>query len=954
MKKIKKAISAVLAFVFSAIMLPTALAETSIYEKVLYEDDFNTGTAGSVYSVKTVTAEDNNPYLLYAGIEGNQVNSVSQDGELGIATTAASGSKGRTFLFDFTKGDAEKNPGITEGVYKLSYDFAVRAAAEGNSEGAYGQSRVGINMNTENNTYNGGRMFYMDYYGLKFATNVGNDPLHTVDLIAGQINTIEIIMDFDKGNNYYYLNGEYLRTQSITANGYDAMANLGIGLNGDVSFFDNLKISKLSNTESTVDYTVTAKSGKNITVNFDKDIAEQSTVSFEIKNSNNETFAVSDVDWKNLKSAKLTTTLPVGTYTLTVSATDYFGNSTVSDTKTFEVFGYETVMYENTFDNGELSAVKAVSNDYLNYYGYEYYGVFRTGAFSMMYDAEFNGNKGVMCTATPTVGRGFWFDFTKGNETLNPGLSEGVVKISFEAVLSGAADSAAVSGLGGTDRFSMVSVNANTTDQAHTGTKMLYIDTAGYRIPGSPQSSVTMEENYIGAETTLDNTSLHVFELILDFDNNTVKHYVDGKVVKTQTSLPTPVKNIGLNLNDDITFFDNLKISKLTDVDSFGYDAAISDDNTIVVYFGADVKTPSEVVISVTKDDVSVAGNIVWTDAKTVKFVTDEKIPEENEYVITLTNATDIFDNTLEESVKTIGGAYVLYENNFDDGVSDLVAFNNEVYNFALETGASSLMDATVNENKGIAGLVKDGRAGMSWAAQFAFDFTKGGEKNGISEGKVKLSFDASISEDASAGNYTAIELNKTSTQWICTPIFVLESGYTVPETIKTDYLYNYKTTPRENLDAAEVYSFDIVMNFDDATITYYIEDTEVAKKAGLPESLNNLNIHTNADIDYLDNVKLTCLGSDETLVTLKDGKIANAHISNNSADDIAPVIVGASYDEEGRMVGVVMNTATGIGAGESGDISVDIGDLTGTIKVFVAESFENLAPITDTLTVSF
>lgn len=214
---------------------------------LLYENNFDDGTAGQKYIFEAV----DNEYFSLTPLDssGNTgagaVYSVEKDGNLGIAKKNKSDyTSGRTIWFDFTKGPLKSggvnpegsNPVISSGFVKVSFDFSTNGSTSGNTE-----TRIGYNMDRRYNEAGiGERMMIIggaECWLLDKLQNSWSGGTKT-ELEIGKIYEMTIVMDFNNGKVYYYLDGTLLKTHTNLA----ALKDFSIGINGDLGYFDNLKI----------------------------------------------------------------------------------------------------------------------------------------------------------------------------------------------------------------------------------------------------------------------------------------------------------------------------------------------------------------------------------------------------------------------------------------------------------------------------------------------------------------------------------------------------------------------------------------------------------------------------------------------------------------------------------------------------------------------------------------
>lgn len=249
----KKFISMMLASVMvTAFTVVPANAQTEDTDNgyvLLYENDFEDGSVGQKYVFEAADSE----YFLFTPLEntGNtgaeQVVTVEKDGNKGIAKSSKGAyTKGRTIWFDFTKGvpgsggvtPEGSNPYISTGFVKISFDFSVNGSTSGNTE-----TRIGYNMNRKYNEAGiGQRMIIIggaECLLLDKLQDSWSGGTKTA-LEVGKVYEMAMVMDFNSGKVYYYLDGALLKTHT----NLEALKDFSIGINGDLEYLDNLKIEK--------------------------------------------------------------------------------------------------------------------------------------------------------------------------------------------------------------------------------------------------------------------------------------------------------------------------------------------------------------------------------------------------------------------------------------------------------------------------------------------------------------------------------------------------------------------------------------------------------------------------------------------------------------------------------------------------------------------------------------
>ncbi len=201
---------------------------------------------------------------------------------------------------------------------------------------------------------------------------------------------------------------------------------------------------------------------------------------------------------------------------------------------------------------------------------------------------------------------------------------------------------------------------------------------------------------------------------------------------------------------------------------------------------------------------------------------------------------------------------YVLYENTFDSGILSLEAKSNHHIDFTYSARLKTAKDGT---NQGIASTL----AGVAHTNRsLLFDFTKGGNKEGLNGGIYTLSFDFKLNDDKDSDDGTAyggdrlasVVTNSVYGEWKGNGLMYFNRNwYNIPEKVVSNYT-SWPTSGTECDTTKKTVKIEI--DIDNNTATYYIDNVKTAEQMGVCEKLQNITIFLNNDIGFFDNVKLT------------------------------------------------------------------------------------------------
>lgn len=220
--------------------------------------------------------------------------------------------------------------------------------------------------------------------------------------------------------------------------------------------------------------------------------------------------------------------------------------------------------------------------------------------------------------------------------------------------------------------------------------------------------------------------------------------------------------------------------------------------------------------------------------------------------------------------------SYTMYENTFDTGHKSLVSASAAGYSyendFLIYDGVDKYLgdiETTTYIPKGQTKentAIRVGREDWCGAKTFLFDFTKGGSKEGIKSGTVRVSFDYALDSESTA-DASRIGMNL--------PMDASPSGggrmmyFTrLANEDKTTRGYAYQISESigaypggEEItedDLLAQHHFEVVMDFDNNVVTYLVDGEALTKTQNLTgRVMNNFMIGIGGIFKYFDNLKV-------------------------------------------------------------------------------------------------
>lgn len=211
-----------------------------------------------------------------------------------------------------------------------------------------------------------------------------------------------------------------------------------------------------------------------------------------------------------------------------------------------------------------------------------------------------------------------------------------------------------------------------------------------------------------------------------------------------------------------------------------------------------------------------------------------------------LSNAV-VFSQDNEEKIYS----YTMYENTFDEGKDSIEAIENEFLSYSgMEAmdKASGLQTVYSGDNTGIR-IEKDA---WCWDKTFFLDFTKGDVQEGIKSGTVTVSFDYSMDEESTA-DHAIIGMNMKNSYDGQRLMYIKKGSYCVMDTVGA-----WPGTYTSGVSCDEIHNLKIVIDFDENTATYYLDNENIKVQSITGIVMNNLAISLSGIINYFDNLKVT------------------------------------------------------------------------------------------------
>lgn len=811
-------------------------------EDVLYYNTFDNGTA----DLKWIENEYLNGGYNTGSIE---LSAVTVDGNTGVtASTTGAHKVKQTFFFDFTKGGTLAAP--TMGKYKFSFDFRMRDASSVDRAG------FGINMSKDGTDPTAGNLVMQigrtdenkGFVGTKNdaeSYDVGTDKgTFTYFDIDNNVHTMDIILTLngtDDARFNYYLDGERIGTD--TRYWGKTLGNMALSLNGQFTYIDNIKVSKL---KENVEYSFKAEA--------EKACGYVDVVFPAVMNVSKGTFTVDGkaadkVDWLDVYTARVyNEALYIGgAHTVAVAdAADLFGNAPKNSEASFETVEIkaENVLYYNTFDNGSESM------DWADWKDCGECLVGKTGG-NKPETATYNGNTGIAGASGqwPTATQ-IRVDFTKRG-TKDP-VSTGAYKFSW--------DLSTRAGVTSCDN-NLIGINMRSTWE---GTQLLEHHFGDLYVLDSG--------NWLTGKQNLDTETVHSVDTIIDFDNDRVNFYVDGVMVYQRDSFDPNMSTFDINFCQCIDYFDNLKVSKLDKTAEHTYTPTVEKE---VVNHYVDISFPA--AMNVAKGIFTVDGNAAehkWISASKVR-VYSESLNKTGEHTISFTDVCDNYGVAPAISKLTVNftiyadGEVVLYENDFNNGAEDITYDEHETYYAGIDKNAvDKFIQSTNNGNPG-ANFWRDG-GNRTVVVNF---------KNALTSGKIKVSFDfmmQSVGENTLETTTLGVNMSQHWTTNVMGEFQTVEVEgnkvgrfYVRPDA--EQYCSNLKDKYTEEISLNELHTFDMYLSIAPGATygTFYIDGKEIGNKSRYHgASVPNIALNFNNYFKYVDNVKISYLKAGSFEVT--------------------------------------------------------------------------------------
>lgn len=800
----KKILSVLLSAVMATSFVNIAMAETEGVQNgdvVLYENNFDNGLS----DVANVTTDEFDLTVVTSYMS-------AKDGGVWRNNDA----NAQNFKFDFTKGGTQT--GLNSGVYKISYDFKV-------DPNANYTAITGVNMK---NHWEGGRALYISKNGYDVLSNLEQWPgaYTAVDGIAH----LDMVLDFEKNQRVlYYVNDEFVGEQTNLMSNFNPVTNYSIALATAVSYFDNLKITKIANSTPVVSVDNSYNGNGYIDVAFSNEIIKNAEfyVDDEIMTS---------VDWLDDFTARVSfeNMLSIGNHKLTVkNVNDYIKNTFAEINTDFDVLdgSQKNVLYENNFDNGMSDVVNLTSDEF----------TLTVNKTSM--SAQ---DGGIWVNDWPNK-QNFLFDFTKGGTKI--GLQSGTYKISYDFKVNPTGSQSALTGVNMKNNWE--------------GGRAFYINQNGWDLVG-------YLSDWQGSMTAVE--GIASFDMVLDFDKNQkALYYVNGTLVGEHTNLVSnykPVNNLAIVLANGVSYFDNLKIVKLEE-GSFGITAEnVYDDSEYVdIKFTKDVLKTAE--FSLDGNAVS-EENVCWISANTARV----KISglDLGKHTVTV-DAKDFLGNSAKFNkadfeIMNSAEKYILYKNDFANGAEDAKSVETDDFILTVQTKeAYKPVTVEMNGNKGV--KLADNQKGADYST-FFFDFTKGGNQTGLNTGMYKISYDFAIDNDALYESYSGFNMKNAFQQvWDGgRSIYFSKDGYGIMDSIAGwDKTY-------VAVDGIAV--MDIIIDFNNSNVSYYVNG-ELKKQHTIYQdfaTIKNYSIAMSGCFGYFDNLSITKLENGSFAATGMDAVV--------------------------------------------------------------------------------
>ena len=850
----KKIISAILALIVSALIVPMpslAEEETKILsETVLYEADFTDITSDLSLENDYVIQTAYGTIPSEAVFEGNKGISVPEN-----------------YAPVRTINVAFKTP-INTGVYKVSFDFSPNAGATTTADNSnIGIGMTDLNMGNRLIRYFKDRIIFAGKYDSWF--NSADTAKTTIsDLDGSKKYTLDIILDFGAAGtgddtSMYYLNGKLVHTLKASLG---TMNTFNIPLSGHWDYFDNLKISTLNNDSEYGFETdmVMATGYADIVFPGAMDVTKGK---FMIDGEE-----AKSVEWGSLNKVRVFSDklLSGGSHVIAIEdVVDIFGvapqqtqiNVTLTEAPA------ETILYKADFT--DKTSDLSLENDY----------VIQTAYGTIPSEAVFEGNKGISVPENYAPVRTI-------NVAFKTPINTGVYKVSFDfSPNAGATTTADNSNIG----IGMTDLNMGNRLIRYFKDRIIFAGKYDSWFNSADTAKTTISD--------LDGSKKYTLDIILDFGasgtgDDTSMYYLNGNLVHTLKASLGTMSTFNIPLSGHWDYFDNLKISKLND-NSLYYPVAKT-QNFATGYIDIEFPTVINADNAVfTVDGVEISNeNVEWKSVDKV-LVTADSLKDGGTHTVSVSGITDVYgvapiSNTA--TFKTValeqGIEEVLYENTFDNGWNSVEWTNWKDFGEyeGLTVNKYNVIQPVRTEYEGNTALA--GKKG-DWptATQFSFDFTKKGKLNGINSGIYKFSWDLSLGGNTNSCDVNYGGVNMKNTWDSSDKLWVLQAS-------------NFKmladTIVTETFDANKVYAFDVIIDFDNDKVYFYLDGALKGTKTGYTVTMNSFDINFCQCIDYFDNLKVTKINESSFGV-----ESLNAVVGNDYIDIYTTELAGAGISAD-------------------------------------------------------
>lgn len=484
--------------------------------------------------------------------------------------------------------------------------------------------------------------------------------------------------------------------------------------------------------------------------------------------------------------------------------------------------GVDAVLYENNFNTGTAEDLSEFGCDDFYFPGYteefaasvnnREYASADAPAFSYVFQniqkVELNNEIGIR---TP-VGTGggsiplFLFDFRYKDGAKTPsstpdGISTGKYTLSFNFSINGTEP---------WDSDGMALIMANC---CHGNTANTFV---GFDAETFSAYAASNSWTYISEETKkmpLYPQKAYKYELVMDFTNNEIRHYIDGELKAKLTNYTTPIKYLMLLPNGDIDYFDNLKLTK-------------------------DISYPIEYTVYENTFDSGSAADLKEYECEEMYFpgYTQEFASAVNNREYASENAPN-YSYSLESLTAV------------SRGTNKGVRFVNQ--NMHDATIPIALFDFRYKDKNKTPSLTPDGL--NTGVYSLSFDFSTKSAQNDVPYSSARIM--ANCSHVNTANYYAGFDSGNVR----------IINGY-----------LNYGVLTNIEVSGAKYYNYKIVFNFDEHKVEHYLNDELKATQENFNTQIKFLSVTLNGDIDYFDNLKLTRKINNPIEYDVTSGKIGN------------------------------------------------------------------------------